>query len=94
MNFFQGDLVSYVGEKFRGDLGGKMGEICAPVVNQSGTYVVSFGGDDYVMSDKFLSRFQGHLRSSEDKQPEKKERRQPKVEARRGRHSQEESDIE
>jgi hypothetical protein len=92
--YFQGDLVSYCGEKFRGDLGGKPGEICAPVVNQDDCYVCCFGGEDYVISGKLLTPFQGHIRSAEDKQPAKKEKRGPKVEARRGRNNQEESDVE
>jgi hypothetical protein len=90
--YLQGDLVNYVGERFRGDLGGKPGEVCAPVGNQEDTYVVAFGSDDYVVSGKLLTPFQGHIRSAEDKQTEKKEKRGPKVEARRGRNNQEESD--
>ena len=92
--YFQGDKVSYQGERFRSDLAGKPGEICAPVTNQDDTYVVAFGTDDYVISGKLLTPFQGHLRSPDDKQPEKKEKRGPKVETRRGRSNQEESDVE
>jgi hypothetical protein len=92
--YYQGDLVSYSGERFRGDLGGKPGEICAPVVNQDDTYVVAFGSDDYVLSGKLLTPFQGHIRTAEDKPVGKKDKRGPKVEARRGRNDQEETDSE
>jgi hypothetical protein len=93
--YFQGDLVNYSGERHRGDLGGKPGEICAPVVNQDDTYIVAFGSDDYVMSASLLTPFQGHLRTSDDKQSDKKDKKEkktPKVEARRGKNKQQESD--
>jgi hypothetical protein len=89
MKYYQGDLVSYTGEKFRSDLGGKMGEICAPVGNQDGVYVVTFGGDDYVMGGAHLTTFQGHLKGS----PEEKKARGPRVEKRHNRQD-EESDSE
>jgi hypothetical protein len=93
MNFFQGDLVSYRGSKFSSDLGGKMGEICAPVTNQKDHFVVAFGSDDYVLSESVLVPFQGHLRTGTDesKHPEKKEKKPkgPQVELRRGRSKQE-----
>ena len=95
--YLQGDKVSYCGQKFSSDLGGKMGEVCAPVTNQQGVYVVDFGGDDYVMPASSLTPFQGHLRTGTDesKQSDKKEKKPkgPQVEHRR-RPVQEEDEAE
>jgi hypothetical protein len=87
--FFQGDKVSYVGEKFRSDLAGKMGEICAPVVNQPDVFVVDFGSDDYIISAKSLTRFQGHLKVEDDKKS-----KEPRVEQRRRTRKQEATENE
>lgn len=85
------DKVSYIGEKFRGDLGGKMGMICSVVRNNPNSFVVDFGGDSYVLSVSLLKPFQGHLRGSE----EDKKSKEPRVEQRRkGGRRTEESDTE
>jgi hypothetical protein len=65
--FMINDRVSYIGDKFHSELGSKMGEICAPVQNQQGVFVVNFGKEDYVMSSKFLKPFQGHIKNEEEK---------------------------
>jgi hypothetical protein len=86
--YFQGDAVVYCGEKFRGDLGGKWGEVVAPVHNESGAYIVCFGGDDYVMSEASLMRTKGQPKPEDGNVPKK--RKEPQVQARRGRGKQEE----
>jgi len=78
--YMQGDKVSYVGEKLKGDLAGALGIICAPVVNQEGGYVVDFGRDSYVVHESKLSPFQGQAKAPEE-QTKKKD---VKVEKRRG----------
>lgn len=101
-HWLQGDLVVYTGEKNRGEIGGAPGEICAPVVNQPGTYVVAFGKDDYVLSGTLLAPFQGNIRSGEERHnkksgggkdsPGKKDRSGPTVERRRTKPS--DDDVE
>jgi hypothetical protein len=89
------DKVVYTGEKLRGDLGGKMGVILAPIEGNEDGFVVDFGSDVYVMSSKVLATFQGHIRSPEDKrQPEKKERKDLQVEKRRGNKRAQDEDSE
>ena len=88
------DLVVYTGEKHRGDIGGKPGEVCCQVENQPGTYVVAFGSDDFVLSGTLLAPFQGQVRTGEDRTHKKssskdnagskKDRSGPIVERRRG----------
>ena len=56
-HFMIGDLVSYTGDRFKSELGGAMGEVCAPVQNDSNTYVINFGKEDYVMPAKRSSNF-------------------------------------
>lgn len=92
MNAFMiDDKVSYTGEKFRGDLGGKMGLICSVVANNPNSFVVDFGGDSYVISASLLATFQGHLRGSD----EEKKSKEPRVEQRRkGGRKSEDSDTE
>jgi hypothetical protein len=96
--FLQGDKVNYIGQKFSSDLGGKMGEVCAPVTNQQGVYVVSFGDGDYVLNAGVLAPFQGHLRAGtdENKQSDKKEKKSkgPQVEHRRRPSQEEDSETE
>lgn len=87
--FMQGDKVSYVGTKFKDDLGGSLGVICAPVLNVPGKFVVDFGSDSIVVHESKLVPFQGHLKNDS----EEKKKKEPKVEKRR-RNKREESDEE
>src|SRR5260370_24234558 len=97
-NFFMiGDLVAYTGDRFKSELGGAMGEVCAPVQNDSNTYVINFGKEDYVMPARVLTRFQGHARpASEDKpatdKKDKKSKGGPQVSRRRGKQEEPETE--
>jgi hypothetical protein len=88
-----GDRVSYCGDKFRSDLGGKMGEIIAPIHNELGGYVVSFGSDDYVMPHTSLTRFTGQIREESDQPKVNKKGKPTKVEP-RYHHSQKDEESE
>lgn len=51
------DKVTYVGNRFSKELGGKMGWIIAPVNNEDHKYVVEFGDDAYVVNESSLTHF-------------------------------------
>lgn len=53
--FYQGDLVKYVGNKYRQDLGTRIGVVVAPVRNQEGLVVVDYG-DAYILSEVSLRK--------------------------------------
>jgi hypothetical protein len=86
-----GDKVSYVGVKYAGDIGGKMGEIVARVQNAPEEFVVDFGSDTLIVGEKHITKFQGHLKPNPEHQEEKKAKG-PKVEQRRGKRQDEEAE--
>jgi hypothetical protein len=51
------DKVTYVGSRWSKELGGKMGWIVAPVINERNKYVVEFGDESYVMPEGSLAPF-------------------------------------
>ncbi len=61
------DKVTYCGEKFRGELRGKLGIINSRVQNSDTTYVVDFGDQAYIMSDSSLKLFQAKSREEHAK---------------------------
>lgn len=79
--FRQGDKVSYVGEKLKGELAGSLGIVCAPVINVEGGLVVDFGKDSIVVHESKLVPFQGHVKTQE----EDTKKKEVKVEKRRGK---------
>src|ERR1700680_2792040 len=93
--YYQDDKVSYIGERFT-ELRGKLGVVCAPVVNDPTTYIVAIDGDDYIMPERVMSPFQGHLKSADDGKSDGKDKKKnkraggPTVERRRGKGKDEE----
>jgi hypothetical protein len=57
MSFLPGDKVKYVGDKFRSELGTKLGEIICEVRNHRSAVVVDFGGDAYICRSSSLMKF-------------------------------------
>jgi hypothetical protein len=92
--YFQDDKISYIGLRFP-ELHNKPGIVCAPVVNDPTTYIVAIDGDDYIMPERVMSPFQGHLKPADDgkqdgKDKKKSKRGGPTVERRRGKGKEEE----
>jgi hypothetical protein len=73
MMFMNGDKVRYVGNKFRGEIGSRLGEVVAPVQNQPSAIVVDFGDNAYVCSFDSLSKVT--YRPTEEKEVEVVRRR-------------------
>jgi len=88
--FYQGDKVSYIGEKLKSELGGALGIVCAPVLNVPGGLVVDFGSDSIVVHESKLAPFQGHLKTETDE----KKKKEPKVEKRRRNRQEDSSEDE
>lgn len=61
------DKVTYVGEKHRSDLRGKIGVIEAKVDRGSDSFVVDFGKHAYVMHSSKLSHWKSSNREEEAK---------------------------
>jgi len=57
MSYMCFDKVVYVGNKFS-ELRSSLGFVVAPMRNETGVYVVDFGGDSYVMSERSLAPYQ------------------------------------
>lgn len=91
MNLYQqGDKVSYTGEKFKKELGGKLGFVTAGIENQPGVYSVDFPEmktEDrfYVLAERFLSRFRPSKKEDHDRE------RQVEIQRRRRRTAEDES---
>lgn len=91
--FMIGDQVNYVGEKFAERLAGRLGVIHARVGATDHGVIVDFhsekGVDSYIMDEmRHLASYNPNLKPKEKKE----DRRDFKVEQRRARKSQEESD--
>ena len=71
--YMQGDKVRYVGNKFRGEIGSRLGEVVAQVQNQPSAVVVDFGEYAYVCSFDSLSKVA--YRPTEEKEIEVVRRR-------------------
>jgi hypothetical protein len=56
-NFFPGDHVKYVGNKFLTELGTKRGEVVSCVSNQPFAVVVDFGDDTYICKSTSLVKY-------------------------------------
>lgn len=56
MSFMPFDKVMYTGEKFRGDIKEKLGEIVSRVEGRPGAYVVEFGDNSYIMGEQSFRR--------------------------------------
>lgn len=64
------DLVTYTGEKFRGDIKDKLGEVVCPVAGDPGKYVVEFGDNSYILGE---GSFRRYYPSAKDKEVVKQE---------------------
>ena len=71
--WMQGDKVRYVGNKFRGEIGSRLGEVVAQVQNQPSAVVVDFGEFAYVCRNDSLSKVT--VRPTEEKEVEVVRRR-------------------
>lgn len=54
--YLTGDKVRYIGNKFRGEIGSKLGEVVAQVQNQPSAVVVDFGDFSYICSKDSISK--------------------------------------
>jgi hypothetical protein len=76
--FYQDDKVTYVGQRWAKELGGKMGWVIGPVTNEENVYVVEFEGDSYIMPLTSLTKFTAS--SARDSGPEIRQIRKRSIE--------------
>jgi ribonucleotide monophosphatase NagD (HAD superfamily) len=88
--FQQGDEVSYVGEKFVGEIAAKVGVVLARVGGSDSEVVVAFGSDAYIVDENVhLARARGGraVVSNQDNVPGEKAEKKvagPEVSKRKG----------
>lgn len=80
MKFMPFDMVTYCGDKFRSEIKERTGEIVVPVEGNPGAYVVDFGNETYIVSERSLNRYR----------PSAKDKAEPVVNVRRRRFAEDE----